>query len=80
MTGGISIPSLPLPRFLETHQSRLDAAARLEGVVREAGADLRAERQIARDPSDARTLRGLPAIGMNVRGAIAGSVPGANLT
>ena len=74
----VAAVNLPLPRFLETHQSRLDAAARLEGVVREAGADLRV-RQIARDPSDARTLRGLPAIGMNVRGAIAGSVPGANL-
>jgi hypothetical protein len=30
--------------------------------------------------ADAVSLRGLPAIGRNVRGAVAGSVPGSNLT
>jgi len=69
------VPNLPLPRFLETHQSRLDAAARLEGVVREAGADLRVERPIARDPSDHLTLRGIPAVGVSVSGAIRGTIP-----
>lgn len=73
------MPNLPLPRFLETHASRLAHAQGLEAVVRESGGDLRAEKPIARDPSDSRTLRGLPAIGMGVRGAIAGSVPGGNL-
>ena len=74
------MPNLPLPRFLETYQSKLDHAARLEGVVREAGADLRVERPIARDPSDSRTLRGIPCVSSGMGGAIAGTNPGANLT
>jgi len=73
------MPSLPLPRFLETHQSRLEAAARLEGVVREAGGDLRTERPIARDPSDARTLRGIPCVSSGIGGAVAGTQPEATV-
>ena len=47
----------------------------MEGVVREAGADLRVERPIARDPSDHLTLRGIPAVGVSVSGAIRGTIP-----
>lgn len=68
--------SLPLPRFLETHETRREHARRLEQTVREAGSDLR-ERTIHVDPCDARTLRGIPAIGRGVAGVINGTAPGA---
>ena len=68
----------PLPRFLENYAARVEHAHKLETVVRESGGDLRREKPIARDPSDARTLRGIPVVG-GAGGAIRGSVPGANL-
>ncbi len=69
------VPPL-LPRFLEDHQERVEHARKLEQIVRESGANVteeRASRQHVMSPTD---LRGLPAIGRGVSGAIAWTQPG----
>jgi hypothetical protein len=68
------VPSLPLPRFLETAQERRDHARALEREVLQQQVDLR-ERKITHDPSDSLTLRGIPAVGRGVAGAIRGTSP-----
>ncbi len=64
----------PLPRFLETHTTRLEHARKLERIVREAGGDLRDERHHP-TAADGASLRGIPAIGRGVAGVIAGTNP-----
>jgi hypothetical protein len=68
--------SLPLPRFLEDHRSRVEHARALERVVRESAGDLR-ERKSNHTAVDAISLRGIPAIGRGVSGVIHGTAPGA---
>lgn len=63
-----------LPRFLVTHAERQQQARVLEQHVRAEDVDVR-ERKHYHDPADARSLRGIPAIGRGVSGAIAGSDP-----
>lgn len=71
------MPSLPLPRFLEDHASKVEHARQLERVVRSAGdgSDLR-DRKHAHTAVDAISLRGIPAIGRGVQGVIHGTAPG----
>ena len=64
-----------LPRFLEVHQERRQHAIVLEATVRDLGVSL-SERKHYHDPADTRTLRGIPAIGRGVAGAIMGTNPG----
>jgi hypothetical protein len=72
--GGRLMASVALPRFLETHASRVDHARKLERVVRESGGNMR-ELKLAHTAADGRTLRGIPAIGRGVAGCIAGTNP-----
>ena len=65
-----------LPRFLEQHDERADHARKLERTIVDLGVSLK-ERKHYHDPADTRTLRGIPAIGRGVAGAIAGTSPGA---
>ena len=70
--------SQPLPRFLETHASRVEHAKKLERVVRESAGDLRNERpKTSHTAVDSISLRGIPAIGRGVAGVIHGTSPGA---
>lgn len=69
----------PLPRFLETHETRLRHARQLERVARATGGDLR-ERRAIHTAADSKTLRGIPAIGRGVAGAVAGTQPEAVVT
>jgi hypothetical protein len=66
--------NVPLPRFLQEHQHRRDHANALSSSVVDNSLDLR-DRIIVCDPSDALTLRGIPAIGRGVAGAIRFSQP-----
>lgn len=68
--------ALPLPRFLEDHQSRVEHARMLERVVRESAGDLR-ETKSSHTAVDSISLRGIPAIGRGVAGVIHGTAPGA---
>lgn len=63
-----------LPRFLERHVEQRSHARALELQVTEQSVDVR-ERKHYHDPADSRSLRGIPAIGRGVSGAIAGSDP-----
>ncbi len=68
--------SQPLPSFLERHVERRAHVANLgRALADQPNADLR-ERKYTHDPSDALTLRGIPAIGRGVAGAIRGTAPG----
>jgi hypothetical protein len=79
----------PIPyesRLLRGHRRYLERAAHariLAELVAETGGNVEEERAkrraTYRPPADERDLRGLPAIGRGVRGAVAGSVPGSNL-
>ncbi len=69
------MPTLALPRFLETHQTRRDHARKLEQAVRDSGGDLRDQR-FTHTAADGRALRGIPAIGRGVAGCIDGTNPG----
>ncbi len=65
------MPSLPLPRFLETHEERQRHAQQLAKVVREAGGDVAEERKrFHADPVDALTLRGVPCVGPGCAGGV----------
>jgi hypothetical protein len=66
--------NIPLPRFLQEHQHRRDHVEALTRTVVDNSLDLR-DRVIVCDPSDHLTLRGIPAIGRGVAGAIAGTNP-----
>lgn len=68
------MPAQPLPRFLETHETRRAHAQKLARVVQENDIDLR-ERPTRHTAADSRTLRGIPAIGRGVAGAIPGTSP-----
>lgn len=68
------MPSLPLPRFLETEQTRRDHARKLERAVRESSGDIRTTKT-AHTAADTLTLRGIPAIGRGVAGVIPGMRP-----
>lgn len=65
----------PLPRFLETHQTRIDHARKLERVVREAGGNTTELHKTAHTAADSITLRGIPAVGRGVAGVIRGTNP-----
>jgi hypothetical protein len=69
------MPSLPLPRFLEDHRARIEQARRLEQIVRDSDANVR-EHRAQHTAVDGIALRGIPAIGRGVTGAIAGTRPG----
>ncbi len=75
------MPSLPLPRFLEDHQQRVEHAKKLTQIVRQVGGDVREEkRRHHADPVDALALRGLPAVGPGCAGGvIRGTQPEASL-
>ncbi len=67
--------SLPLPRFLERHVEQRHHAVELKRALDgQPDADIR-QRKITHDPSDAHTLRGIPAIGRGVAGVIRGTQP-----
>lgn len=68
------MPNLPLPRFLERHDQRRTHAAKLNHAVVSTTHDVSTKRHYA-DPADTLTLRGIPAIGRGVAGAIRGSNP-----
>ena len=61
--------NIPLPRFLQEHQHHRDHATALASTVVENSLDLR-DRVIVCDPADSLTLRGIPAIGRGVAGAV----------
>lgn len=67
------------PRGFANHQANVANAQMLERLAREQSADLRVERverqMFNNDPSDSRTLRGIPAIGRGVMGVIFGTQP-----
>ncbi len=70
------VPSLPLPRFLESAQERREHAKKLAEVVGQVDGDVREEkRRHHADPADALTLRGLPAVGRSVLGVMRGTQP-----
>jgi hypothetical protein len=66
--------NVPLPRFLQEHQHQRAHAEALTRTVVDNTLDLR-DRIIVCDPSDSLTLRGIPAIGRGVAGAIRGTNP-----
>jgi hypothetical protein len=68
------MPTFALPRFMETHASRLAHAKQLAAVVRETDADLNTIRQ-QHTAADSLTLRGIPAIGRGVAGVSPGTNP-----
>lgn len=72
------MPALPLPRFLETFETRREHARKLEHAVRSAGGDMHEMRNVRATHTavDAIALRGIPAIGRGVAGVIAGTSPG----
>jgi hypothetical protein len=67
--------SAPLPRFLETHATRVEHARKLERIIRESGGDTRQLRKTTHTAADGITLRGIPAIGRGVAGVIPGTNP-----
>jgi hypothetical protein len=74
------MPNLPLPRFLETHETRLQHARQLERTVRQAAGNVSTASTAARTShtaADSKTLRGIPAIGRGVAGVIPGMRPDA---
>jgi hypothetical protein len=66
--------NIPLPRFLQQHQHHREHATALTQTIVDNSLDLR-NRVIVCDPSDSLTLRGIPAIGRGVAGAIRGTDP-----
>ncbi len=66
--------SQPLPRFLERHTEHRHHIAALTQVIANTKHDIR-ERRPHVDPADTLTLRGIPAIGRGVAGAIRGTNP-----
>ncbi len=64
-----------LPRFLVDHQQRVEHARKLAKICRETDGNVADEKVRYRAPADGRTLRGLPAIGRSVAGAISGTNP-----
>jgi hypothetical protein len=66
--------NIPLPRFLQAHQHQREHATALTRTIIDNSLDLR-DRIIVCDPSDSLTLRGIPAIGRGVAGAIRNTNP-----
>jgi hypothetical protein len=66
--------NIPLPRFLQEHQHQREHASALASTVVDNSLDLR-DRVIVCDPSDNLTLRGIPAIGRGVAGAVMHTQP-----
>lgn len=63
------MPSVVLPRFLESHQAKIDHARKLEKICRESGGDMR-ELKSTHSAMDAVSLRGLPAVGPGCAGGV----------
>jgi hypothetical protein len=62
------------------HEQRQAQAAALANILRDVSpADLEEKRYIASNGGDHLKLRGIPAVGRSVAGAINGTKPGANL-
>jgi hypothetical protein len=67
-----------LPRYLENYQRRVEHARGLAQIVDDATEDL-PDVKSTHTAADWLTLRGLPAVGRGVGGAIRGTRPGGNL-
>jgi hypothetical protein len=70
-------------RSIRRHQEHVAHLRLLVQIAEETGGSVQEEREkhrpMYRDPADAATLRGLPAIGPGVAGAIRGTRPGDGL-
>lgn len=74
----------PAASITRIHQERADQRANLEQIIRQVidnAPELHSRiRSIATAPGDQRKLRGIPAIGRGVTGAIPGTKPGDRLS
>jgi hypothetical protein len=69
------VPSFALPRFLVNDAIRVEHARKLEKIVRESGGNVEDERARYRHAPSPMDLRGIPAVGRHVGGAIFGTQP-----
>ena len=69
----------PAAAYEQARKQRLDDKARLERIARDSDHILENAKSFGTPAGDERKLRGIPAIGRGVTGAVGGSVPGANL-
>jgi hypothetical protein len=81
---GVNYDPIPsdrrLLRAVRRAQEHAAHAKILEQITRETGGNVAEERKrFASTAADSATLRGLPAIGRGVSGAVRGTIPGSNL-
>ncbi len=69
--------TFPLPRFLDTLETRIAHARELERITRQTDTNL-TSLHTAHTAADAITLRGIPAVGHGVAGVIHGTQPEAS--